>query len=240
MIDPALARAVSEVAARAADVLHAYDPAYVAAFGDVRAAQRTVRGGDPLAAAAPDGTFFVVAADGTRRYVRDGAFALVDGRLRTRAGADVLGYPPGAAPGALPVPLAADAVDVALGRPVVAKIEPDGTVAYTRGVVDPRTMQRAEQRVVLGTVTLARLPAGTEMRRDATGGYQPPDGVVPHLGRPAEGGFGTLRTQVRGLGGVDLDRGLAKLQDAYLALHALRAAQKARLGLDRGAMDLVK
>lgn len=231
MLNAATARALADVAARANDVLHAYDPGYVPAFDDVRGAERIVRNLDPFGVVPPDQAYFVIAdRSGTRSYSRDGRLSFADGRLRTAGGDDVLGYATG---GDRTVrPLRADPIDVALGRTTDAHVEPDGSVVYTRTVVEPRSMQRTVQRVVVGTIALARFPAGTNPRA----GERP----QPYLGRPNADGFGLLGTHERGLGAFDVDRGLAKLQEAYLALRALEAAQLARSKLDAGAMDLVK
>lgn len=231
MLNAATARALADVAARAGDVLHAYDPGYTARFGDAAVRDRIVPDGDPLAVAAPDGDYFIVAGStGERRYSRDGRMFFADGRLQNAQG-DVLGFPSGARSGELPQPLRADSVDAALGRPIDVRVEAGGTVAYSRTTIDPRTMLRGTQRVVIGTVALARFPAGTNPLRAA---------VAPYVGVPGEDGFGTLATRSRGLGSVDINLGLAKLQEAYLAFDALQAAQRARSELDKGAMDLVK
>lgn len=231
MLNAATARALADVAARANDVLHAYDPSYEPNFPEARAARRVVRADDALAVAPPDDSSFVVGGPaGERRYSRDGRLKFSEGRLHNADG-DVLGFAPGAARNAVPQPLRADAIDVALGRTIDLRVEPDGTVAYNRTVTDPRTMQRATQRVVVGTIALARFPAGSNPARAQT---------APHLGRPAEAGFGALATRARALGPVDINLGLAKLQEAYLALDALQGAQKARSDLDAGAMNLVK
>ncbi len=231
MLNAATARALADVAARAGDVLHAYDPGYSAQFGDSAGNERVVRERDPLAVAAPPGDYFIVSSpDGERRYTRDGRMRFADGGLQNAEG-DVLGFAPDGREGAVPQPLRADPVDAALGRAHDVRIEPDGSVVYTRTAIDPRTMQRGTQRVVVGTLALARFPAGTNPARAQ---------VAPHVGVPGEAGFAALATGARGLGPVDINLGIAKLQEAYLAFDALRAAQKARLQLDKGAMDLVK
>ena len=230
MLNAATARALADIAARANDVLHAYDPGYVAQFGDASVPERVLRAGDPLAVVPPSDAYFIVTdASGERRYTRDGRFRLSEGRLQNAEG-DVLGYAPGA-DGAPPRTLGVDAVDAALGRPTDVRVDPDGSVEYSRGVTDPRTMQRVTQRVVVGTIALARFPAGTNPLRSA---------VAPHVGRPGATGFGMLATKARSIGSLDVNLGLAKLQEAYLTFHALQAAQKARGELDVGAMGLVK
>jgi hypothetical protein len=231
VLSAATARALADVAARANDVLHAYDPGYVAAFDDVRGTERIVRNVDPWAVVPPDGAYLIVAdRSGARGYSRDGRLSFADGRLQTAGGDDVLGYAAGG--DGMLRSLRADPIDVALGRTTDAHVESDGSVVYTRTVVEPRSMQRTIQRVVVGTIALARFPAGTNPRTE--------ERPQPHLGRPNTDGFGPLGTHARGLGTFDVDRGLAKLQEAYLALRALQAAQLARSKLDAGAMDLVK
>ncbi len=187
------------------------------------------------------GAWFVTrAADGTRGFSRDGGLTLAAGVLRTRDGAEVLGYPGGAARGALPVPLRLPATDRALGRAGDARLEPDGSVAYTRAAIDPRSGARAAERVVLGRVALARFPAGSAPQRlDATR-FGAPAGVVPHLGTPGDGTFPPLTTRARDAGALDLDAGLARLNEAYLAFEAIAAAHKAGLGLAKTTLDLVK
>jgi hypothetical protein len=44
----------------------------------------------------------------------------------------------------------------------------------------------------------------------------------------------------RDAGAIDIDLGLQRLDDAYLAFEAIAAAQKARAGVDKAALDLVK
>lgn len=231
MLNAATARALADVAARASDVLHAYDPAYEPNFPEARAARRIVRDADALAVALPDDSSLVVAGPGgERRYSRDGKLAFSEGRLRNADG-DILGFAPGAAKGAVPQALLADPVDAALGRTLDARVEPDGTVVYVRKVTDPRTMQSQTQRVVVGTIALARFPAGSNPGRSP---------AAPLVGRPSDPGFGALSPGARALGRLDITLGLAKLQEAYLALDALQGAQKARSDLDAGAMNLVK
>jgi hypothetical protein len=231
MLNAATARALADLAARANDILHAYDPEYVPAFNDTRGAQHSLPNEDPLAVTVPNGAYFVVGVGGERRYTRDGRFEVRDGALQTKDGADVLGYLRDGRE-ALPQPIRIDSVDAALGRAGDLHIEADGTIAYSRSVIDPRTMQRISQRVVVGTLALARFPAGTDARRTGE--------ITPYLGRPAQEGFGSLRARARALGATDINLGIAKLQEAYLTLRALGAVQEARGELDAGAMDLVK
>ena len=64
------------------------------------------------------------------------------------------------------------------------RVEDDGSLAYTRASIDPRTRERSLERTVVGRVALARFPAGgTPQRIDATH-FSAVAGVVPHLGAP--------------------------------------------------------
>lgn len=233
--------ALERIASRARDLREAYRPGGLPRHDDARGPSTIAGSADPLSAAAPAGAWFVTrAADGTRGFSRDGGLTLAAGVLRTRDGAEVLGYPGGAARGALPVPLRLPATDRALGRAGDARLEPDGSVAYTRAAIDPRSGARAAERVVLGRVALARFPAGSAPQRlDATR-FGAPAGVVPHLGTPGDGTFPPLTTRARDAGALDLDAGLARLNEAYLAFEAIAAAHKAGLGLAKTTLDLVK
>jgi hypothetical protein len=233
--------ALERIASRARDLRDAYRPGAVPQHADVRSAGALARSTDPLSVAAPPGTWFVTRGpDGVRAFGRDGGLTLADGVLGTREGAEVLGYPGGDARGAVPVPLRLPPTDRALGRAGDARVERDGTVAYTRAAIDPRTGARGAERVVLGRIALARFPAGSAPQRlDATR-FAAPAGVVPHLGTPGDGTFPTLATHARDTGALDLDAGLARLNEAYLAFEAIAAAQKADLGAAKTALDLVK
>jgi hypothetical protein len=230
VLNAATARALATIAARADDILHAYDPGYRSQFGDAGVPERVFRAADPLSVVPPPDAYFLVAdASGEQRYTRDGRLYLSEGRLRNAEG-NVLGYTAGA-DGSIPETLSVDSVDAALERAIDLRVDPDGSIGYDRNVTDPRTMQRVTQRVSVGTIALARFPAGTNPLR-AT--------VAPHVGKPGSAGFGMLETRARSIGSLDVNLGLAKLQEAYLTFHALEAAQKARGELDVGAMGLVK
>ena len=130
--------------------------------------------------------------------------------------------------------------DRSLGRCDDLHIESDGTLAYTRSAIDPRTRERTVERAVVARLALARFPAGTApVRVDATQ-VAAPEGIVPLVGRPGDGTFGALATQARESGAVDLDAGLARLSEACLALRALHAAQRAATQEQRVATELVK
>ncbi len=233
--------AYERVASRAADVQDLYRSGALPRNDDVRVAPRVVPSSDPLDVVPPPGAWLVTrGADGKRAYVRDGELALSDGVLRTRDGADVLGYPGGDAPGAVPVPLRLSETDRALGRGRDAHVEPDGTVAYTRAAIDPRTGMRSAERVVLGRVALARFPAGSQPQRlDATRAAAPA-GVVPHLGTPADGTFPVLATSSRDAGSVDVVTGVARLDEAYRAFEAMGAVMRTRAHAEKTAVDLVR
>ncbi|MDB5073398.1 MAG: hypothetical protein JWM87_4509, partial [Candidatus Eremiobacteraeota bacterium] len=155
--------AYERVLSRAHDLRDAFRAGAVPLNDDVRTAPYVTASSDPLSVVPPPGAWFVTrGADGVRAYERDGSLSLEDGVLRTRTGADVLGYPGGQARGAVPVPLRVPDTDRALGRAAGARIEQDGSVAYTRAAIDPRTGARGAERIVLGRVALARFPAGTQ------------------------------------------------------------------------------
>lgn len=232
--------ALDRIASRAQDARDAFRPGAIPRHDDVRTAG-TLASADPLSVAAPPNAWFVTRdASGARAFTRDGDLTVADGVLRTRDGAEILGFPGGDARGAVPVPLRIPPTDRALGRGADARIEADGTITYTRASIEPRTGARTVERVTIGTVALARFPAGTApVRVDATRAQAPP-GVVPHVGTPADGTFPAVAVGRRDAGAIDIDLGLQRLDDAYLAFEAIAAAQKARAGVDKAALDLVK
>ncbi|HWT06435.1 MAG TPA: hypothetical protein VN224_11805, partial [Xanthomonadales bacterium] len=143
--------AYERVLSRAQDLRDAFRAGSVPLNDDVRTAPYVTASSDPLSVVPPPGAWLVArGADGVRAYEHDGALSLEDGVLRTRDGAEVLGYPGGDARGAVPVPLRIAETDRALGRGGDARVESDGTVAYTRAAIDPRTGARGAERVVLG------------------------------------------------------------------------------------------
>jgi hypothetical protein len=227
------------IAERADDVLGAYAPGAFPVRRDVRAPAAPVKVDDPLSVAAPPDAWFVTGtSDGTRVYTRAGAFSAgADGMLRGPDGHAVLGFATG---GLVPAPLALPEADRALGRCTDVRIESDGTLAYTRSAIDPRTRERTAERVPVGTLALARFPAGTAPQRlDATH-VTAPAGVVPHVGRASDGVFGPLTTYARDGGGLDLDAGLARLSEDYLTFRAVAAAHRADMRDEKTALDLVK
>lgn len=234
--------ALNRIAARAQDVMRAYTPGSFAMHGDVTVPQAPRFASDPLSVAAPPNAYFVTRnADGARTFTRDGSFAVGnDGMLRTADGAAVLGFPNGSARGAVAEPLRVNDVDRALGRCADVRVDSDGTLAYTRTSIDPRTREKTVERAVAGRIALARFPAGTDPVKIDSTHAAAPYGVVPHIGTASDGTFGGIMPHSRDGGMVDMDQSLAKLSEAYIAFSALHAAQKAHGSVDKVAMDLVK
>ena len=233
--------AYERVISRAQDLRDAFRAGTVPLNDDVRTAPQITASSDPLSVVPPPGAWFVTrGADGARAYERDGALSLESGVLRTRDGAEALGYPGGDARGALPVPLRIPDTDRALGRGGDARVEGDGTVAYTRAAIDPRTGARGVEHVVLGRVALARFPAGTQPARLDGVRVAAPPGVVPHLGTPADGTFPALATFSRDAGTIDIAAGVARLDEAYRAFEAMGAVVKSRASVQKTTVDLVK
>jgi flagellar basal body rod protein FlgG len=241
MLNAAAVDAYDRVAARADDLRDAFRAGTVPLNDDVRVEPRVVPALDPLSIVPPPGAWLVTrGADGTRAYERDGALSLRDGVLRTSDGAQVLGYPAGDARGAVPVPLRVPDIDAALGRAAEAHVERDGTVAYARTAIDPRSGARSSERVTLGRVALARFPAGSQPQRlDGARVAAPPD-VTPHLGTPADGSFSALATFSRDAGTIDVAAGVAKLDEAYRAFEAIGAAVRSQASVTKTTVDLVK
>jgi flagellar basal body rod protein FlgG len=239
MLGSATLDALQRIADRANDVLSAYRPGAFPVNRDVAVDRAPLPAADPLSVAAPPGTWFVTAdASGARTFTRAGSFRIGDdGVLTTADGAAVLGA---RGDGATLRPLRVPEPDRTLGRAIDARIAGDGTVGYTRGTIDPRTGDRSTETVIVGRVALARFPAGSAPQRiDAThfGGVA---GVVPHVGVPADGTFPPLATGARDTGSIDLDGGLQKLAEAYVAFAAMQAAHKAQGAGDKVVMDLLK
>lgn len=233
--------AYERVLSRAQDLRDAFRAGAVPLNDDVRTAPQVTASSDPLSIVPPPGAWLVTrGADGVRAYERDGALALESGVLRTRDGAEVLGYPGGDARGAVPVPLRIADTDRALGRGTDARVENDGTVAYTRAAIDPRTGLRGVERIVLGRIALARFPAGTQPARLDGARVAAPHGVVPHLGTPADGTFPALATFSRDAGTIDIAAGVARLDEAYRAFEAMSAVMKSRASVQKTTVDLVK
>lgn len=239
MIDAALASALERIESRDTDVRNAYRAGAIPLHDDVGRSAAPVPAADPLSVAVSDGSYVLTQEkSGAVAYSRDGAFGLVDGKLRTADGVPVLGFALGNRTAL--APLRVDPYDLALGRVADAKIDADGTLAYTRSGVDPRTGRRRSERVTVGRIALARFPAGTHpLRIDATH-VRPPAGVDVKLGVPADGTFGPLVPHARDIGRIDLMAGLAKMQEAYVQFEALRAAHQGQGETEITAMDLLK
>jgi len=240
MIDASLAAALARVADRANDVLHGYQAGFEPSADVARKTSPLLPDGRALATSAPPGTYFIVEAEGRALYTRDGDLRFVDGTLRTAGGATVLGRPLAGGSSTSLIPLRVDPVDATLRQAREPRIEPDGLVTFSQSTIDPRTGVRREERLALGRVALAAFPAGTQPVRIDANRVAAPAGVVPRVGVPGDRTFGALRIHVRELGRLDLEAGLRKLQEAYLALDALRAAHQAHGELEKGAMDLLK
>ena len=67
-----------------------------------------------------------------------------------------------------------------------------------------------------------------------------PAGIAPHVGVPADAAFAALTTHARDLGRLDVVAGIEKLNEAYRAFDALRAANHARGTVEKTTMDLLK
>lgn len=237
MIDAATQQAFDRIAARTLDVERAFTPGAAPIFSDVGAAPSSRPALDPLSVAPPDGAYFITTDErGRMTYTQDGAFALRDGVLVNAAGTPVLGY---VSQGGATGQLRCDSVDVALGRIRAIHIEADGTLAYDRISIDPRTQARESERVNVGRLALARFPAGTRAIV-TSGGVIAPQGVTPHLGRPGDGSFERVTPMRAQNSAIDFDRSLDRLEEAYLSFDALQAAHKARGSFGKTAMDLLK
>jgi hypothetical protein len=239
IVDAGAAHALEQIETRAADVQHAYTPGASPAFDDVLATTDLSRADlDPLCVAPPPGTYFVSSDDrGRTLYTRDGALGLRDVTIVGTNGQPMLGY---TAHQSTLRALRIDAVDTALGRVRNLRVEADGSVAYDRASIDPRSGGVEYERVLVGRLALARFPAATRSSPvDATHVHAPP-GVVPHFGEPGDGNFETLQPMARAMSRIDLDASLEKLDDAYIELDAIIAAQRAQFSSTKTAMDVVK
>ena len=238
LISAAAARAVEDVSVRERDVMQAFTPGAAPERGDVAKPERAQTVADPLCAAPPPGTYFVTSDDrGRRLYTRDGSFSFSGGVLVDTHGHPMLGY---ASDGAPLSPLRADPVDTALGYARGAQVDAGGVVSYERAAIDPRTGRSEPQRTVIGQLALARFAPATKLQAVDPQHAAAPPGILPHVGRPGDGNFAALVPFARESSGIDVDRGLRRLQEAYLAVDAIRAAVMAQNGLDKGAMDLLK
>ena len=238
LISNATMHALDNIAARERDVLQAFAPAAAPEKSDVAQPQRTTYTLNPLSAAAPQDSYFLTSDDrGRTLFTRDGSFRSRDGALVDDLGNPVLGY---ATDGAPLAPLRADPVDVALGFAGGAKIDADGSVVYERATIDPRTGRRELQRATFGRLALARFAAGSKLQIADPQHVTAPAGIAPHLGKPGDGNFNALQPHTRESSGIDIDLSLQRLQEAYVALDAIRAAGKAQGSVQKTTMDLLK
>lgn len=235
-----LSGALDRIAERAADVRRAYTPGALPTHDDVASpgiiSDFTL---DPLAVVAPGGYYFISKdEDGRRVYTRDGSFAMRAGRLVNSEGRPIFGLLAGRT-GALDE-LRVDAIDEALGRVRDLRLEHDGTLAYRREYLDPRSGNREFQRVVVGKIALAHFPAGTRMSAEDGSTCRAPEDVAAQIHTPEEDGFPPLQPMRRERGRIDIDQSLVRLKEAYLAFDALQAAEFAKGHLGKTAMDLLK
>lgn len=239
LIDPSTSAAFDRIAQRAADVKMAFTPGAIPSSGDTATANAGASVTmDPFSATAPERAYFVTSDErGRTCYTRDGSFSLRDGVVAGSNGKAMLGYT--AQDGAL-VPLHVDSTDAALGRVRDLHVEADGSIAYAREAIDPRSGTRELERVVVGRLALARFPAATKLSAVDANHFGAPPGDLPLLGRAKDGNFGALTPFAREASRVDLDESLRRLHDAYLAFSALQAAHKAQGHLGKTAMDLLK
>jgi flagellar basal body rod protein FlgG len=238
VISNAAMRALEDIASRERDLLQAYAPGAIAERSDVAQHAGSTFALDPLSACAPADAYFI-ARDGRGRllFTRDGVFSLRDGTLVDAQGHEVLGFP---RDGATLSPLRADSVDVALGLTSSAAIQSDGAIGYDRSTVDPRTGAQRDERVIIGRLALARFAPATKLQSVDPQHVVAPAHIAPHIGVAGDGNFDAVQPFARENSGVDIDLGLQRLQDAYLALEAIQAAGKARSSVDKTAMDLLK
>jgi hypothetical protein len=228
LISDSTARALENVAARERDVLRTL-PVEEAA-------------GDPFAPhvpceAPPDAYFMTRDESGRNLFMRCNALYVRGANLIDGNGRALLGYT--VSGGALQ-PLRVDAVDASLGLTQNVSVDSDGTVSYDRSAIDPSTGVRSLQHLTIGRLALARFPAGTRLQSVDDLYSAAPAGTAPHVGVPGEGGFPPLESPLQSAGDGSLDSGLARLQEAYLALDALRAAGAAQGSVQKTVMDLLK
>lgn len=238
MIGAAAARAFQNMRDREADVLRAYTPGARPVRPDVAKASASDVAIDPLSVVAPEGSYFVVSgANGRFAFTRDGAFAVREGALVDASGRSVYGY---RAAGSTLAPVRLEDVDVALGLAGDLRIENDGSLTLSRASIDPRSGLRETRRETVGRIGLARFAPGTALTQIDASHFSAPPNVAPHFGCPGDGNFAAVGPNRRERSEIDIDAGLQRLQEAYLAIDALRAADNAGRGLEKTAMDLLK
>jgi flagellar basal body rod protein FlgG len=239
IVNAATQDALDRIAQRAADVQQAFTPGAMPQFGDVATDGPASRPAlDPLCIAPPAGAYFQSTDErGRTTYTRDGSFAMRDGMLVGTNGRAILGF---AARGGVATPLHVDAVDEALGRVQNLRLEPDGTLAYDRTVIDSRSGARERERVAIGQVALARFPAATKLGAADANHFVAPPGTLPHVGRAGDGNFANVVPMQREESRIDFDRSLDRLEEAYVAFDAIQAVHKAQGSAGKTAMDLLK
>ncbi|HEY1883836.1 MAG TPA: hypothetical protein VGG51_12435 [Candidatus Cybelea sp.] len=178
-LNPALSAALDRITERAADVRRAFVPGSVPQHDDVATpaaiSDFTL---DPLSVCAAGGLYFVARdARGETGFTSDGSFALHNGRLEDRDGRAICGLDGSSRL----VELRVDPIDEALGRAANARVEADGSLAYDRTSIDPRSGIRESRRIVAGRLALARFPAGTRLS-ESDGLHIAPPGVDAQLG----------------------------------------------------------
>jgi len=243
MIDSQASRAIETIEARTTDLYRAYTPGFIPVDSTTRVASGTLRadmGKSELDVVAPVGTYFIGQDPlGRRFFSRNGVFNLTGGELRTQNGSAVLGYPASGTACGL-VSLRADPIDVAAGRCFDPRIEADGTVVYSRRVVDPKSGAGRPERVVLGRVALARFPAGSDLAAADGVHVTAPSGVEPRIGPPGSAGLGELALRRIDRGAYDVKAGLAELREAYVNFDALRSAINSQHKDQKTVMDMIK
>ena len=238
-LNPTMSAALDRIAERADDVRRAFTPGARPEHNDVAtsvaSSEFTL---DALSVGVSDGEYFVTRdARGQTAYTQNGSFALASGMLTNGEGCAVLGV---RGAGSALRELRVDPVDLALGRAAAPRIEPDGTFAYTRQIVNPRTGDREMQRVIVGRIAVARFPAGTKLESSDGIQLRAPNGTSAQTGVPNDGTFAPVTPMRRQRSRVDLDESLARLKDAYVAFDALAALETAKGHLGKTAVDLVK
>lgn len=237
-ISSAVGKAFETIGARERDVLRSYTDGALPQYNDVRTEARIETSADPLAVAAPANALFIVKDEhGGERFTRDGGFTFTKGMVCDRARRPLLGYRDDAGP---LVPLRADPVDASLGLVRDLRVEADGSMSYAKSLVDPKNGVRESHRVTIGRIGLARFPAASNVHLAGTALVAAPAGIVPHVGRPGDGNFESLTLHARERSGIDIDLSLERLQEAYIAFDALRAAHKAQGSVEKTSMDLLK
>ena len=239
MLSAGIARAIESVERRGEDLRMVFAEGAQPNFSDVIRAERVEPSGDPLSIVVPPDALLIAGDPNRPAYTLDGALQVRDGVLAGSDGTPVLGLVDSDRSG-IPKPLRIDKNDLLLGRVQDLRIEPDGVFGYARTIIDPKTMQSTVERVVVGRIALARFPAGTRLERVDATHARPPSHLVPFVGSPNDGSFGSLYTSRRAVGRLDPDATVVRLQDAYLAMRALSAEERTRNAMIHGALDLVK